>query len=468
MTTSEKTEAWRALFSSLNIDIESSSPPVDPTTPQDDRPWFQTLTRFTRRGFLRVLVTPSAQHIGVHTQYAVPGADSEYAQSLKGYLNTLSGANWSSETTNSPWTLSAEGISLAKAKAVIEAFLRVADHIAAAEDGARASVLADEFGSGPKKEYEAPAKSVDPVDSNTSSNPFETIGNGSSSESPSLKADTERDSSATDNPGLQAFRVAVRDGVIHADIDLKEKPTKDAESSLLAAFAQALPIRFDVVLLAGDFADAKSLKNSVPASIKLMMRSNIETETGEIAGDLGRYFERIKKFNDFGLPLVEALGGKSAVGDKKPVSRAARPAEPERISRHSFGAAVAPMSNEAATESNASGNVVLSFGGGALDVEDITSDALRPGDYTDPRIRRDDATTPLVDVVLRHPGYSDKSMRQVLSILLDVSYFDATKLIERAPCLIAWGISQERAAEFKSVIENAGGRVTLVEPDSLS
>jgi len=464
MTTSEKTDAWRKLFSELQIDVQSSSPPLSSARDIDERPWFETLTCFTRRGFLRVLVTPEDEQIGVHTQYAVPGADSDYAQSLKDRLSKQSGSEWTSDTSESPWTLYAEGISIAKAKAIVEVFLRVADHIKAAEDGARASILAQEFES-----------AAQPKD-DTSSNPFENIGDAASSTASSttprestpepLNAQSAAHDSAQDNPGLKAFRVAVRDGVIHADVDLDATPTQSAQISLLGAFSQALPVRFDITLLSADFADSESRKKTAPASIQLAMRANIAGDTGEIAGELGRYFERAKKFNDFGLPLLEVLGGRQKSSETAP-RRDSKP-------REATGAALPGASssrargNSSATRSTSSEDVVLSFGGGALDVQDITSDALRPGDYRDPRIRRDDATTPLVDVVLRHPGFSDKSMRQVLSILLDITYYDATKLTDAAPCLIAWGVSQERAMEFKSVIENAGGRVTLVEPDSLS
>lgn len=394
-----------------------------------------------------MLVSPSDEKIGFHTQYAVPGADSDYAQTLKDHLSELGGVKWTTDTSQSPWTLYAEDIPSAKSKAIVEVFLRVADHIAAAEDGARARVLVQEFGSGAKPTPK------------TSSSPFENIGDAAPSKSEAPEEPTSAtDDSAQDNPGLKAFRVAVRDGVIHADIDLAAAPTSSAKTSLLDAFSQALPVRFDVTLLSADFADSETLKHKSPASIQLAMRANIAAQTGEIAGELGRYLERAKKFNDFGLPLLEVLGGRQ------------KPSRTPKAERAPKRRAAAPRARKdtASAPSTSSENVVFSFGGGALDVQDITSDALRPGDYRDPRIRRDDATTPLVDVVLRHPGFSDKSMRQVLSILLDVTYYDATKLTESAPCLIAWGVSQERAAEFKSVIENAGGRVTLVEPDSLS
>lgn len=476
MTTSEKTTDWREVLSALDIDVEPSSPPVtdglESERTQDDRRWFQTLTRFTRRGFLRVLLTPGDDSIGIHVQYAVPGADASYARKLKHHLSDLSGVSWTSDTTQSPWVLYGADIGAAKTKAIVEVFLRVADHISAAEDGARASVLAIEFGSDSEQESEA-SDAGEKKDS--SSNPFENIGSETPSES---DEDDNLGGSRSDAPRLEAFGVSVRDGVIHANVDFEKIPPQSVQPALLEAFSQALSVRFDIVLLSRGFADSKSSKTPASASIELMMRANIEADTGEIAHDLGRYFERLKKFNDLGLSLLEVLGSGGAdrgkttphPGSKTEDDRRSRKQVLDENGRRSSARPVSSSTEKPSptNESTSSNEVVLSFGGGALDVEDITTDALRPGHYTDPRIRRDDATTPLVDVVLRHPGFSDKSMRQVLSILLDVTYYEATNLSERAPCLIAWGISQERAAEFKNVIEKAGGRVTLVEPDSLS
>ena len=60
-----------------------------------------------------------------------------------------------------------------------------------------------------------------------------------------------------------------------------------------------------------------------------------------------------------------------------------------------------------------------------------------------------------------------RTIGQVLGILLEIDYPDALKLASQAPCIIAWGVSQERAQTMKRVIERTDGRVVLVEPDSL-
>ena len=86
----------------------------------------------------------------------------------------------------------------------------------------------------------------------------------------------------------------------------------------------------------------------------------------------------------------------------------------------------------------------------------------------DERLRRPEATSAQVDVVLRHPGYYDQKIGQVLSILRSVEFHNARRLAESAPCVIAWGIGRERAQTFKSVLEGAGGKVLLVEPGTFA
>lgn len=131
--------------------------------------------------------------------------------------------------------------------------------------------------------------------------------------------------------------------------------------------------------------------------------------------------------------------------------------------------------------SDQTGGVVLGLGsspasptssGDSAPAAPTTADAhpespLEQGNYTDPRLMREDADTRLVDVVLRHPGYAERKMAHNLSILLSVDYGDAVDLVESAPCVIAWGVGLERAQNFKRVIEKAGGKVVLIEPDSL-
>ena len=90
--------------------------------------------------------------------------------------------------------------------------------------------------------------------------------------------------------------------------------------------------------------------------------------------------------------------------------------------------------------------------------------ALRTGDFEDQRLREPDSTESLVDVVLRHPGYSDRRVGQVLSILLSVEYHSALQLMRSAPIVIARGVAHDRGLSIKELVENAGGKIQLTDP----
>lgn len=469
MTLSPTDIAWREPFDALAIDIEPTERPDN--ADGGGRDWFQTLTRFSRRGFLRLLVAPGESDAVVFAQLAVPGADADYATTLAAHLTRVSNANWSADTATTPWVLRAPAVALENLQEVVRTFTRVADHILAAEDGARAHVLAQEFTSGAgasnssaiekntAERSEKTAKTETPAPTNS---PFETIGTGSTSnlgapDEVAAKPDAPRHT-ATGDAMLDGFRVAVRNGVLHADLDLTNPIDRSTENRLLAALARTLSARFDITLLSQELN-----ARGTGATISLAMRANVEADSGTVAADVGRYFERLKKFNGLGMSLLDTLmpGATSTRAPSQP-SRSSQPAQP---ARHA-----APRRTSAAQPEPASNGdeVVLAFASGAPTAAATPhADGLQPGNFRDPRIRRDDATTPLVDVVLRHPGYSDKNMSQVLSILLDITHYDAARLVAQAPCLIGWGVSHERARDFKRVIEGAGGRVTLVEPDSL-
>lgn len=461
MTLSENKERWRSIFEPLDIELEPVDAPGAASSQGDGREWFLALARFGRRGFLRLLVAPGASKMRFIAELAMPDADKDYAETLRDYLSEKTGGKWSLDTAKNPWALAAEELSEDAAAASVEVFRRVAEHIQAAEEGARPSVLADEF-RGAKQADGTSDKSDDQAGNESgSTSPFETIGGGEAQAEPERDApeSEQRASDETRDEGpvmLDSFRVSVRDGVIHAGLEISpgELERRD-EARLLSALTKVLELRYDLTLLSREL---------IRGEVRVAARANLKEETGELAHDLGRYFERLKKFGVLGMPLMAVLDPSSPQGAESSRARArAARREPTRARR-----AEARRGEESSAP--ASGEVVFSFdpsGGDDPRGGEQRADGLRPGDFTDPRIRREDATTELVDVVLRHPGYSDRNMRQVLSILLDIDYVDAEKLVKQAPCLIAWSVSHGRAREFKRVIEGAGGRVTLVEPDSL-
>ena len=167
-----------------------------------------------------------------------------------------------------------------------------------------------------------------------------------------------------------------------------------------------------------------------------------------LAMDLRRYVERAKAMAGVGLQMHAP--SRDGTGTRGETSHRERRA-PER-----------PRTREEQEESGQREHHVVLDLGPSEGQED--AHMLRAGDLEDERLRREDAATPLVDVVLRHPGYSSRKLPQVLSILLSIEYSKALALSEGAPCVIAWGIGRERAQRFKTVIEGAGGRVLLAEP----
>ncbi len=465
MTVTEQFDSWRAVFEARDIDLEETDAPAH-LEGHGDAEWFQAITRFTKRGFLRVTVSPVDESLVIYAQLVIPGAQDDYAGALKRYLNDLAGADWSVEAEEHPWALEVKALPQEKLDAIVDAFEHVAEHISRAEEGAQPAELAREFGSKtPQAEEPAPQadqpQQADEASAPASSgSPFESIGNGNGSAGPTGAA------------ALAKFRVRVVDKTVRIELDLVDPVDESTEKQLLAALSRTLTARFDIKLRGRELVerDGRPTVELVAEPATLGAASAGETGLGELGNGLGRYLERLKKFNDMGMSLMDVLAPNSTGATSR--RRAEQPSRSRAYPRDDQSRdeapepKVRPREDRRRAESDASG-VVFSFGGADLDTPTAATDGLEPGNYTDPRIRREDATTPLVDVVLRHPGYSDKSMRQVLSILLDIDYYEATKLRDQAPCVIAWGISQERAQEFKRVIERAGGRVTLVEPDSL-
>jgi ribosomal protein L7/L12 len=464
MTVTEDINSWRTVIESRGLDLEETDAPDD-----SNEPWFQAIARFTKRGFLRAIVSPRDGELAVHVQLAVPGADERYAERLKRHLNSVSGVSWEAGFEERPWVLDVKALPEESLAPVVDAFELVGDHISRAESGEDADTLADDFGDEPVETDEVATNEADADEpaEKAAGGVFESIGSDEATSEETASEEMASEQMASEQTSKQAptgdavldrFSIQVTNGTVRAELELVDRLSEQTEKQLLSALARTLRARFDIKLLARSLSE----KDGKPV-IKLALESatlgaTSEASLGELSHELGRYFERLKKFNKMGLSLLDVLSPSSTA----PSSERSQ-TRPERSSRRSEAREESGARRE--TESEETG-VVFSFGGAGAD--SAASDVVQAGDFTDSRVRREDATTPLVDVVLRHPGYTDKSMRQVLSILLDVDYFEAGKLAKQAPCVIAWGISQERAQEFKRVIEGAGGRVTLVEPDSLS
>ena len=188
----------------------------------------------------------------------------------------------------------------------------------------------------------------------------------------------------------------------------------------------------------------------------------------DVEDAVSSYFETLSELAESGIdPLVflgvraskRNTGAFESIGSaNKPAATVAAKSPVEDADENEETVLFVDDAESDAEDDADQGEVV--FGG-----EPLAEDApLESGRYDDERLKRPDATTALVDVILRHPGYSDRSIGQVLSILLSLDYAACLEIAERAPTVVTWGVARERALTMKTVIEGAGGKVVLVEP----
>jgi len=171
------------------------------------------------------------------------------------------------------------------------------------------------------------------------------------------------------------------------------------------------------------------------------------------------YLETIGELSDGGIDPLVFLGVKRSPRDggsrETPDPRITSPGTDVEDDEDSF----LLVADEDSDASDSDGEFVLA----APEFDD--SDPLQTGRFDDHRLDEPDATSALVDVVLRHPGYSDRRVGQVLSILFSIEYFEALGLMQNAPIVVARGVSRDRGQTIQTVVEAAGGRVKLTEPD---
>jgi hypothetical protein len=327
--------------------------------------------------------------------------------------------------------------------------------------------------------------------------------------------------------GLVAFEIADRGDKLEVRVGLDTSlPVPDREK-LGRALAHALQGRYDFDVRplspeddSGAIGESRVRLMVEPADLGIAT----EVSADEMRSQVQQYFERLERFDGLGVKLADVLGvgdeleenangpddsgmkagkrgtGRRGDGDSTTDGNGHRSSSPRRennrgsdASRGTDRGSQFPRDAESESPSpRGTGDRRDTSGrssgrdteqsepetGFVLDVDatdDSSSDAGKPasgglqaGNYRDPRLLREDATTSLVDVVLRHPGYAEEKMGHNLSILLDADYPDAMELVQTAPCVIAWSVGRDRGMKFKRVVERAGGKVVLVEPDSLS
>jgi len=288
--------------------------------------------------------------------------------------------------------------------------------------------------------------------------------------------------------------VSSRDTGARLELNFESPVPSTAIDRFAEALAHSLRARFDVnaTLETGDLAPGPA--DSIVISVEPTASAPPDTDPATATTD---YLDRLIRFRRLGVPVAESIGLRDAPGESRPKNQSKQ----RRSKTRSDGQpdttddSTAPRSAESeagpddeapTTEETSNEGVTLGSASTSADPAAATSSSetddettlekpedeaptgpLKTGHFTDPRLMRDDATTSLVDVILRHPGYRDERMAQVLSILLSLDYPDAKHLVNQAPTHLAWGVGRERAQRLKRVVEDTGGKVVFVEPDSI-
>ncbi len=494
---------WHKVLNDLNLTATPTATPSNRASgdaPTSDSSWFQALARFARTGFLRVLLAEnSAGNVEIYIQVAA-GTSPEIPALLTAALASHSQTSWTLHTAEAPFELStvlppasdntAEASTETALRNTLVALMKLGDAIASHADQAEltpadiASALSfttpgETTRPTPQEQEQAANKPDELPPEHPENTLFETIGTTPSSQT---QAGPNIDHTTITQDGNH-LRIA-----LHLTILLR--PSEHHE--LANALAHHLRARFDAnVTPVPESTDSESLATN--HSIIILDAEHSEeahrnpSGHAELAKSLEAFFQKARQWAELGIDIFELVGLRHATSTPDPIqfTPSHAPASPRTTLEPSFGTAIHSQSprdsqnaqKPEATESSDNGIVfdlssqssrAPSSGGFTSAQTQNRSDALTRGDFTDPRLKRADATTPLVDLVLRHPGYSDRRIGQVLSIILSIDYHAALRLVENAPCVIAWGLARETALNYKDVIDTTGGKALLVEPDTFS
>ena len=503
-------DSWNSVLSDLGLEAKPAEAPTD--TAGD---WFELYASFQTRGFVRALAAQNGDKTHLRLQLAVPTgehADGEVRDRILRAFAEAVGGDWNVVSEDPEWLLTGH-LNGSLDEAQLGRWLRRVEDLAdLSETGEIDEIdwLAEPKDSSDEQEDEE--VSADPVEetpadsapksseSDVSGGLFESIGDDTPSSG--LGRDDSQVSGLIEEARLADFDVWTTDETVCArfrvDVDL---PEADREE-LGRALAHALRARYD---LAARPLPPQTKADEGATAIRLEVTPSEGGISGalsldEIGEDVESYFERLARFDEHGVRLANFLGidGDDSGSSGSTAGSRSRKASATRRKRGSgrTGSRSAPTdSSESGRErtarrsesrrsrstprqrdepaADADGSVVLDLGGGSDDASPDSAapegeGELKAGNYRDPRLLREDAETSLVDVVLRHPGYAERKMGHNLSILLSIDFPDAIELVEAAPSVLAWGVSRQRGLRFKRVIEDAGGKVVLVEPDSLT
>jgi hypothetical protein len=342
-----------------------------------------------------------------------------------------------------------------------------------------------------------------PVDPAEASEVFEPIGDGSKTSGQSTDQTDSAGPSDVIDFNIDSYELTELDGRgAMLDISFQYAVPSSALDHFAEGLAHSLRARFDVhaTLQTDDLGPGP--KQAIRIRVEPTATAPDDLDASE---QTASYLDRVIRFQTLGVPAAETLGlsnpETTSATDENTTSRPAKtdtPSEPDERTpassaqtpgrqrdsqRTSSNTSSDAISNQQTDESDDGGGVTLGGAPSAASSNEPTTETdasettlepaepptgpLETGHFSDSRLQRDDATTSLVDVILRHPGYRDERMAQVLSILLSLDYPDARQLVAQAPTHLAWGVGRERASRIKRVVRDSGGKVVFVEPDSI-
>lgn len=477
---------WSEALDALTL---STSTHTTPGGEQEE--WAQALTCFATRGFMMGFVRPQAQGIALRLDLALPDTarTAPFAREVAARLRVL-GARDAQVLADGPPAIIKAGFGeqdAERAHTVLTLLLKLGDYIRALEQNPSAP--------SPLEHMDAPAGQQEVPGGETTFSGFEAIGSKAKDtqeeSKESKETSRERPPAGFERIGKKveaeqperertgAQRDATR--VVAADVWLARDEVhvavaldaRGGQAQIEHALAHVLRTRFDA--RANPAAQVEpSLRGNHASLLTFALAPALTTASAQdvrqLREDLQAYFERLVRFGELDIKLGDVLDLSERA--EQPPRTTRQPARGDETTRRESSPREAPRRERAGREEDESG-FVFDLGGAASEKGQASqspsgADTLRTGDFEDARLAREDAETSLVDVVLRHPGYSDKNICQVLTILLTIEYSKALETIAKAPCVLAWGIGMERAQTFKNVIEGAGGKVLLVEPGTFS
>ncbi|TXD36342.1 hypothetical protein FRC96_09695 [Lujinxingia vulgaris] len=426
---------WNEVFESRGMELHPAPAPPG-STPGTS--WHQGLAAFEKHSFVRLLISEDGEQATAFVELAAgppEGQETRLANAACQWLSRATPASWELVSAEMPANLRA---TLANADALYASLDALLAFMARASEVNSANGWLTFFGASGVP----PSASVEeqPSAAATSGSPFETIGQGDTTP-PST------DGATANAAGAQRLEVIDSgQGALTLNVHLSHVLGSAESQRLVHALSHFLHARYDVqAQQAADQSSPHTLSLAIEPERYLGSRR-------ELASDLERFCKRLGDYIAAGGDLQDYLGINEVVlpSPRPTTSSASRPAPVLDT---------ASPSHHRASESADSG-VVFDLSSASAS----TARELVQGDFTDSRLKRDDAQTALVDLVLRHPGYSERRINQVLTILLSIDYAAAERLAESAPCVIAWGLSRDRALSFKDVLQSAGGKALLVEP----